>query len=92
MDSKTIKIRKGDAYEFEDAYITDKESDRMDLCLYLNGEKVEPIESKREETEGGYKHEFEIDADITDALDKWEYEWSIRNNKKEVEAGKLVIY
>lgn len=52
MDSKTIKIRKGDAYEFEDAYITDKESDKMDLCLYMNGEKVEPIESEREETEG----------------------------------------
>lgn len=92
MDTKTIKIRKGDAYEFEDAYITDKESDKMDLCLYMNWEKVEPIESEREETEGGYKHEFEIDADITDALDKWEYEWSVRNNKKEVEAGKLVIY
>lgn len=84
----TIKINKWDSEQLH--YACDKE-DKMDMCLYVNGQKI-PIEpSSSEETEEGMEHTFEIWEDLSEELGEGKHVVSIRMNGKGVEKHTLII-
>ena len=84
----TIKINKWDSEQLH--YACDKE-DKMDMCLYVNGQKI-PIEPySSEETEEGMEHTFEIWEDLSEELGEGKHVVSIRMNGKGVEKHTLII-
>lgn len=83
----TLKINKWDSEKLN--YLCDKE-DKLDLCLYINGEQIK-IEGKTEETEDWIEHEFDLDEEITKALDTGKFKWAIRLNGKTVEPITIII-
>lgn len=84
----TIKIKRWDSEKIH--YMCDKE-DKMDMCLYVNGEKIKIDPSNSEETEDGMEHTFEIWEDETEELWAWKHTASIRLNWKWVETLKILI-
>ena len=83
-----IKLNKWDSEQLH--YACDKE-DKMDMCLYVNGQKI-PIEpSSSEETEEWMEHTFEIWEDLSEELGEGKHVVSIRMNGKGVEKHTLII-
>ena len=83
-----IKLNKWDSEQLH--YACDKE-DKMDMCLYVNGQKI-PIEpSNSEETDEWMEHTFEIWEDLSEELGEGKHVVSIRMNGKGVEKHTLII-
>ena len=83
-----IKLNKWDSEQLH--YACDKE-DKMDMCLYVNGQKI-PIEpSSSEETDEWMEHTFEIWEDLSEELGEGKHVVSIRMNGKGVEKHTLII-
>lgn len=84
----TIKLNKWDSEQLH--YACDKE-DKMDMCLYVNGEKIKIEPSSSEETEDGIEHTFDIDEDMSEELGEGKHVISIRMNGKGVEKHTIII-
>lgn len=85
---ESIKLNKGDSEKLH--YMCDK-WDKMDMCLYVNGDKIKIDPSSTEETEDGVEHTFDIGEDISEELGKGKHAASIRVNGKWVEKLKIII-
>lgn len=84
----TIKINRWDSEQVH--YLCDKE-DKMDMCLYVDGEKIKIEPSKSEESDDWVEHTFEIGEDVSEELGAGKHTASIRVNGKWVETLKIII-
>lgn len=85
---QTLKINKWDSEKLH--YACDKE-DKMDMCLYVNWQKIKIDPSSSEESDEWMEHTFEIGEDISEELGEWKHAASIRVNGKWVEKLKIII-
>lgn len=84
----TIKLNKWDSEQLH--YMCDKE-DKMDMCIYVNGQKIKVDPSSSDETDDGIEHTFSLDEEVTEELGEGKHTIAIRVNGKGVEKHKLII-
>jgi hypothetical protein len=91
MDSKTIKIRKGNAKTFK--FLTDSKEDKVDMCIYEDGEKLCEIRAtnptqKWEE----WEYTVRLPEDVSEELGEGDLEYELRTNSEPFEEGTLSLY
>lgn len=84
----TIKLNKWDSEKLH--YACDK-GDKMDMCLYVDGEKIKIDPSSSEETEDGVEHTFTIDEETSEELGAGKHVVAIRVDGKTVEKHTIII-
>jgi hypothetical protein len=63
----------------------------MDMCIYVDGQKIKIDPSESKETENGIEHTFTLDEETTEELGKGKHTFSIRVNGETAEKGSFVI-
>lgn len=85
---ETIKIIKWDKKDLHYACDTD---DSMDMCIYIDGQKIKIDPSESKETENWKEHTFTLDEETTEELGAGKHKYSIRVNWETAEKGTFII-
>jgi hypothetical protein len=84
-----ITIRKWNAKQFYFAY--DNPEDKVDMCIYENGEKCCEVKAVKKKIDGEDVLEIEIDSELSEELGEGEYEYETRINWDPFENDTLKI-
>jgi len=87
----TLQLRKGNAKTF--TFLTDSHEDKVDMCIYEDGEKLCSINATNPTQKGEeWEYTIRLPEDVTEDLWEWDLEYELRSNSEPFEEGTLSIF
>jgi hypothetical protein len=86
-----ITLRKWNAKTF--TFLTDSHEDKVDMCIYENGEKLCTINAdKPTQKWDEWEYTVKLPEDVTEEIGEGDLEYELRTNSEPFEEGILSIF